>query len=148
MSASTGNIPFFTLAWGVVWYKRINVFSISSVVVPSPFEQSMFKGIHKTFCLTIKLWVVGWWWTCVMQHELQKYWNISDVNWDLLSETDVSSSPCWLNSHLKMAIIKWVSAFCNGKFSGFFGMGIDHYQKYMAIDRASKVNMYPGPWLL
>ena len=54
-----------------------------------------------------------------MQHELQKYWNVSDVNCDPLSETNISSRSCWLNSHLRMAIIEQVSAFCIGKISGY-----------------------------
>ena len=34
MSASAGDIPFFTVAFGAVSYEMRNVFSISSVVVP------------------------------------------------------------------------------------------------------------------
>ena len=40
MSAFAGDISFFTVAFGVVWYKRRNVFNISSVVVPCWFALS------------------------------------------------------------------------------------------------------------
>ena len=40
INASAGGIPFFTVAFDVIQYKRRNVFSISSVVVPSSFALS------------------------------------------------------------------------------------------------------------
>ena len=91
------------------------------------FKQSMLKSIHKTFDLTIER---------VMQHALQKWWDVLDVNCDPLSETNVSGRPCWLNS-------------CSSKYMHWenfwpFGMSIDHYQKVMASDRASKIHMYSG----
>ena len=86
----------------------------------------MFKGTHNTLCLTIGLWVVGWWpnmydaaWTAeVMQHELQKCWNVSDVNSDPLFETNVFGRPCWLNRRLRTVIIERGSVFCIWKISG------------------------------
>ena len=62
MSASAGDMPFFTVLFGVVRYERRNACCIFSVVIPFPlcFEQSTCKCVHKTFCLTIGMWVVEW----------------------------------------------------------------------------------------
>ena len=59
------------------------------------------------------LWVV-WWWL----HKLQKWLTASGVNCRSLSEANIFIWPCWLNSHLRMAIVERLSAICTGKISG------------------------------
>ena len=81
-----------------------------------------------------------------MQHELQKCWNVSDVICDPLSETNVSGRRCWLNSHLRTAIVERVSVFCIGKISGNLEWAKTITKKAKAME--SKANKYPEPWLL
>ena len=57
-SASAGDIPFLTVAFGVVRYERRNVFSISSVV-PSSFALCRARLNVSTKCLIFGLWVMG-----------------------------------------------------------------------------------------
>ena len=56
-------------------------------------------------------------------------------------ETNVSGKLCCLNSHLRMTIVERVSA-------DALGMGVDHNQKVMTIDRVTKVHICQGSWLL
>ena len=49
---------------------------------------------------------------------MQKYWNVSDISCNPLSEINVSGRSYWLNSHLRTVIIEQVSVFYIGKISG------------------------------
>ena len=58
---SSGDIPFFTVAFGVVRHERRILYLFSFSPCFFCFEQSTFKGIHKTFYLTIGMSVIVQW---------------------------------------------------------------------------------------
>ena len=92
---------FFTVPFGVVWYKRRNF--LYCLPTRLCFEQSMFKCVHKTFCLAIGLWVGGWStnmryanWLAEMTERFR--WELCSIAWN------ISLRPYWLNSRLRMVM--------------------------------------------
>ena len=92
----------------------------SLLLFPLPFALSR---AHLNVSTKRSAWLLdcGWLggaWTCVMQLDLQKWRNDSDVNCIPSTETNVSGRLCWLNGRLRMVMVEWVSAIFIGKLFG------------------------------
>ena len=79
--------------------------------MPLCFEQSTFRCVHKTFCLKIRLWVVGW--STSMCYATWPAEMTGRFRCELCSiARDIS-----LRQAMLMVMVEWVSVFFIGKIS-------------------------------